>query len=86
MASVLIWVHVQTNMEVIKEVTVWDVEYRQPNHVYLMDGERAVGYQKWGEGLPIYYTHKQKLDKRGRKFVKIPLKESVFKTVDILVK
>lgn len=86
MVSVLMLVHVLTSMEVIKEVTVWEVEYRQPNHVYLMDGERCVAYQKWGQGLPIYYTHKQKLDKRGRKFVKIPLKESVFKTIDILVK
>jgi hypothetical protein len=72
--------------EVIREITEWKVDYRQPNHVYLMKGERAVGYQKWGEGEPIYYTVKQKLDKRGRKFVKISLKDSPFKTVDILVK
>jgi hypothetical protein len=77
MASVLTWVHVQTNMEVIKEVTVWNVEYRQPNHVYLMDGEKVIAYQKWGEGEPIYYTTKQKLDKRGRKFEKV--KVSPFK-------
>jgi len=73
-------------LEVLKEVTEWKVDYRQPNHTYLMKGERAVGYQKWHEGAPIYYTTKQKLDKRGRKFVKVPLKESVFKEVDILVK
>ena len=73
-------------LEVLKEVTEWKVDYRQPNHVYLMKGERAIGYQKWGEGAPIYYTTKQKLDKRGRKFLKISLKESVFKEVDILVK
>jgi hypothetical protein len=73
-------------LEVLKEVTEWAVDYRQPNHTYLMKGERAVGYQKWHEGAPIYYTTKQKLDKRGRKFVKVPMKESVFKTVDILVK
>ena len=72
--------------EVIREITEWKVDYRQPNHVYLMKGERAVGYQKWGEGEPIYYTVKQKLDKRGRKFVKIALKDGPFKTVDILVK
>ena len=73
-------------LEVLKEVTEWKVDYRQPNHTYLMKGERAVGYQKWHEGAPIYYTTKQKLDKRGRKFVKVPLKESVFKEVDMLVK
>jgi hypothetical protein len=72
--------------EVIREITEWKVDYRQPNHVYLMRGERAVGYQKWGQGEPIYYTVKQKLDKRGRKFEKIAFKDSPFKTVDILVK
>jgi hypothetical protein len=73
-------------VEVIREVTEWAVDYRQPNHVYLMDGERVIAYQKWGEGLPIYFDHKAKFDKRGRKFVKVLLKESPFKLVDILVK
>ena len=73
-------------LEVIKEVTEWKVDYRQPNHTYLMSGEKAVGYQKWSLGAPIYYTTKQKLDKRGRKFVKIPMSETPFKVVDILVK
>ena len=73
-------------LEVLKEVTEWAVDYRQPNHVYLMKGEKVIGYQKWGEGPAIYYRTKQKLDKRGRKFVKIPFKDSPFKTVDILVK
>ena len=73
-------------LEVIKEVTEWAVDYRQPNHVYLMNGERVIAYQKWGEGAPVYYTTKQKLDKRRRKFVKVSMKDSPFKTVDILVK
>jgi len=73
-------------LEVIREVTEWAVDYRQPNHVYLMNGERVLGYQKWGLGEPIYYTTKQKLDKRGRKFEKVALENSPFKTVDILVK
>lgn len=72
--------------EVIQEVTEWKVDYRQPNHVYLMNGEKTIGYQRWGQGEPIYYTTKQKLDKRGRKFIKIPFKDSPFKMVDILVK
>ena len=84
MASVLTWVHVQTSMEVIKEITDWNVDFRQPNHVYLMDGEKVIAYQKWGEGEPIYFKTKQKLDKRRRKFVKV--KVSPFNSVDILVK
>jgi len=73
-------------LEVLKEVTEWAVDYRQPNHTYLMKGERAVGYQKWHEGEPIYYTTKQKLDKRGRKFVKVTMKDSPFKADNVLVK
>ena len=73
-------------IEVLKEVTEWAVDYRQPNHTYLMSGEKVIGYQQWHEGPAIYYTTKQKLNKSRRKFVKIPLKDSVFKTVDILVK
>lgn len=69
--------------EVLKEVTVWDVDFRQPNHVYLMDGSKVVAYQKWGEGEPIYYKTKQNLDKRRRSFVKIPLKQSVFNVKEI---
>ena len=70
-------------LEVLKEVTEWAVDYRQPNHVYLISGERVVAYQKWGEGDPIYFDRKSKLDKRGRKFLKISLKDSPFKKVDI---
>ena len=55
-------------MEVIREITKWDVDYRQPNHVYLMDGDKVVAYQKWGQGEPIYFQAKRKLDKRYRKF------------------
>jgi hypothetical protein len=71
-------------LEVLKEVTVWDVEYKQPNHIYLMNGSRPIAYQKWGEGEPIYFKSKQKFDKRRRTFVRIPLKDSVFKGVKIL--
>lgn len=65
-------------LEVLREITQWNVDYRQPNHVYLMDGNTVLAYQKWGEGAPIYYTDKKKLDKRRRQFEKITLKNSVF--------
>jgi hypothetical protein len=71
-------------MEVIKEVTEWNVDFRQPNHVYLMDGERAVAYQKCGEGEPVYFTTKQKLNKSRRKFKKISLANSPFNLDQVL--
>ena len=69
-------------LEVLKEVTEWAVDFRQPNHVYLMKGSKVLAYQKWGEGEAIYYATPQKLDQRRRKFEKIPLKLSPFKVVD----
>jgi hypothetical protein len=72
-------------LEVLKEVTKWNVDYRQPNHTYLFDGERVVAYQPWHQGPPIYYRTRQKLDRRGRKFERIALKDSPFNLVDILV-
>jgi hypothetical protein len=58
-------------MEAVREVTVWDVEYRQPNHDYLLDGDRVVAYRKWGEGEIIASPSRLKIDRRGRKFVKL---------------
>ena len=57
-------------MEALKEVTVWEVEYRQPNHTYLIDGDKAVAYIRWHEGKPEFFKTPQKLDKRYRKFEK----------------
>lgn len=59
-------------MEALKEVTVWEgIDYRQPNHTYLMDGDKAVAYIKWHEGEPEFFKRPMKLDKRYRKFEKV---------------
>lgn len=58
-------------MEAVREITVWTGVNRQPNHDYLLDGDRVMAYRKWGEGEVIPCSGKVKLDRRGRKFVKL---------------
>jgi hypothetical protein len=55
-------------MRAYREITKWDCEYRQPNHVYLMEGDTVLAYIKWGEGEPEYLRTPLKIDRRGRKF------------------
>lgn len=56
-------------LKIVREVTEWAVDYRQPNHVYLMSGDRALAYVPWGKGQPVYFRAFQRIDRRGRKFV-----------------
>jgi hypothetical protein len=57
-------------LKIMEEVTVWKgIDYRQPNHVYLMDGDKVYAYSKWGQGRPEYMKTFLRFDRRGRKFV-----------------
>ncbi len=67
-------------MEAVREVTEWNVEYKTPNHDYLLDGDRIVAYRPWGTAEIRVLSGKIKLDRRGRKFVK--LAENPFKYIE----
>jgi dipeptidyl aminopeptidase/acylaminoacyl peptidase len=73
-------------MEAVREVTEWTgVDYRQPNHDYLLDGDRVVAYRPWGTGEIRVLSGKIKIDRRGRKFIKLkddPFKDLQFKDRD----
>ncbi len=58
-------------MEAVREITVWEGIDRQPNHIYLLDGDRVKAYIKWGEGPVEWLSGKIKIDRRGRKFQKV---------------
>ncbi len=58
-------------VKIVKEVTDWKVPYRQPNHVYLMSGDRVLAMSRWGEGRPEYFANPNRIDRRGRKFVEV---------------
>ncbi len=59
-------------MIAVREVTKWnDIDYRQPNHVYLLQGDKIHAYIPWGEGTPQYFKKPLRIDQRRRKFVPI---------------
>ena len=58
-------------MEALREVTVWKDVSKQPNHDYLLDGDRVVAYRPWGTGEVRILSGKLKIDRRGRKFEKL---------------
>jgi len=60
-------------MKALKEVTQWDVAYRQPNHTYLLDNNKVVGYKPWHDGETVFFDRPFKLDRRYRKFVEVEI-------------
>ena len=59
-------------MEAVREITEWTgVDYRSPNHDYLLDGDRVIAYRPWGTAEIRVLSGKIKIDRRGRKFVKL---------------
>lgn len=56
-------------MKIMREITEWRDVARQPNHVYLMDGDKVYAYSAWGKAKPHYMKTFLRIDKRGRKFV-----------------
>jgi hypothetical protein len=57
-------------MEILKEVTQWDVEFRQPNHTYLVNKKgQIVAYAKWHSNEIQIFKSRHNLDKKYRKFV-----------------
>ena len=58
-------------MLALKEITKWDVEYTQPNHTYLVDGDKILAYRQCHTSDPIYLKTLLRLNKRYRKFVEV---------------
>jgi len=58
-------------MILAKEITQWDVEYRQPNHTYLMTDsmDKIIGYFKWNNPQEFQkFKNPIRFDTRYRKF------------------
>ena len=58
-------------MEILKEITQWDVEYKQPNHTYLVNKKgQVIAYAKWHSNTIQIFNSRSVLDRRYRKFEK----------------
>lgn len=63
-------------MEILKEITNWQVDYRQPNHTYLVNNKnQIVAYAKWHTNEIMIFKSRTRLDTRYRKFEKSNHKE-----------
>ena len=57
-------------MKIVKEITAWNVEHRQPNHTYLLNSKgQIVAFAKWHGDEIDELKSRTYLDKRYRKFV-----------------
>jgi hypothetical protein len=63
-------------MEILKEITQWEVSYRQPNHTYLVNNKgQIIAYAKWHSNDIMIFKTRDTLNKRYRKFEKSNHKE-----------
>ncbi len=58
-------------MKWMLETTVWEEAF-QPNHIYLMDGEKALAYIRLPSNEPKVFSKPLKLDLRYRTFKQMP--------------
>jgi len=59
-------------MKVLREVTEWATDI-QPNHVYLVEGDKIAAYQPFGTGDVVHFAHRARLDRARRRFVEEPV-------------
>jgi len=64
-------------MKVLREITEWATEI-QPNHVYLVEGDKILAYQPFGKGSVTHFAHRSRLDRARRRFCEEPVDEALW--------
>lgn len=64
-------------MKVLREVTEWATDI-QPNHVYLVEGDKIVAYQPHGTGSVTHFAHRSRLDRARRRFCEEPVDSALW--------
>ena len=64
-------------MKVLRELTEWATEI-QPNHVYLVEGDKIVAYQPFGKGSVTHFDHRVRLDRARRRFCEEPVDSALW--------
>lgn len=54
----------------VQETTDWDMDY-QPNHVYLLEGDKVYAYIPKGSKKIMEFAKPLHIDRRGRSFIKL---------------
>ena len=64
-------------METYQEITQWESTF-QPNHIYLLDGDKIMAYVPNGSDTIIWLKTPIRIDKRFRKFIELKGTDSPF--------
>lgn len=58
-------------MEILRETTVWNTDYRVPSHSYIIEGAKMYGFYPEGSKDAVLFKKPMSFSKSGRTFKKV---------------
>ena len=73
-----------SNLKYLHETTnTWTTSYKQPNHIYILDGTTCVGYIQEGKEIEKMFRHVlRNFSKKGRTFKHLKTRKDVNAVID----